>query len=197
MKQNIKAAWIILLLFSFFAAGCAEATAKIKSIQQVDLIALKQFTASHVKDDFAMSELMRNLAGGETVQKIDVSNSSLKVWYGKNKRDLSEKEIHDFWFGDSKTLEKIFLYNAIYMALLVPDAEEIQLNAGGRHFEVPRSAMDELFKKELTGYKNTAQLSNKDSMESLLNSNQKKIQDLIFSDSFRKQFYQEHPISNK
>ncbi|MFY4774585.1 DUF4825 domain-containing protein [Metabacillus sp. RGM 3146] len=195
MKYKMKAAWMMLLVLAVFTAGCAEATAKIKSIQQVDLIALKQFTGSKVGDNSTMSELLRNLAGGETVQKIDLSDSSLKVWYGKNKRDLSEKEINQFWFGDKTAIEKIFLYNAIYLALLVPNAKKIELNVGGKHFETPRDDLEQLFKEKLTGYKDHDQLSNKDSMETLLNSNQKKIQDLIFSDAFRKEFFSKHPIT--
>ena len=69
------------------------------------------------------------MPGGETFKEIDLHNKTPKIMYGTKEGSLSEDEILKYWFDGKDTLEKNFLYNAIYLTILIP-------NAGGYSFKI-------------------------------------------------------------
>jgi hypothetical protein len=125
---------MLFLSLMVFLTGCASNNEKsnITSIEDVNVDTLKENSGTYVGDNSKVSAILQELPGGETIQEIDLSGEMVKVTYGNKEGSLSQSEVDEFWFDGNHADRKNFYYNAIYLTLLVPNAQEY-------HFQVDES----------------------------------------------------------
>ncbi|WP_187443196.1 DUF4825 domain-containing protein [Rossellomorea aquimaris] len=125
---------MLFLSLMVFLTGCASNNEKsnITSIEDVNVDMLKENSGTYVGDNSKVSAILQELPGGETIQEIDLSGEMVKVIYGNKEGSLPESDVDEFWFDGNHADRKNFYYNAIYLTLLVPNAQEY-------HFQVDES----------------------------------------------------------
>ncbi len=86
-----------------------------------------------------MVAIVNRLPGGETFQSVSLENESIKVNYGtKGNGTLTEDMVETYWFDGKDTMEKNFLFNVIYLAILVPNAKGYELQVENKNFTIKR-----------------------------------------------------------
>ncbi|MGM0751917.1 MAG: DUF4825 domain-containing protein [Bacillota bacterium] len=125
---------MLFLSLMMFLTGCASNSEKsnITSIEDVNVDTLKENSGTYVGDNSKVSAILQELPGGETIQEIDLSGEMVKVTYGNKEGSLPQNDVDEFWFDGNHADKKNFYYNAIYLTLLVPNAQEY-------HFQVDES----------------------------------------------------------
>jgi hypothetical protein len=121
--KYFKVFFCLILLLLVGITGCSQKE-EVTSINTVDVKKLKERSGTYVGNNSNVVAIVRDLPGGETFKEIDLHNKTLKITYGTKAGSLSEDETLKYWFDGKNTLEKNFLYNAIYLAILVPNAQD-------------------------------------------------------------------------
>ena len=84
-----------------------------------------------------MVAIVNRLPGGETFQSVSLENESIKVNYGaKGNGTLTEDKVETYWFDGKDTMEKNFLFNVIYLAILVPNAKSYEFQVENKNFTI-------------------------------------------------------------
>jgi len=191
-----KALFCLILLICVGVAGCSQKE-QMTSISSVDTKEVKKYSGTYVGDNSNVIAIVQALPGGDTFKEINLENKTVKVTYGDVGGDLSKDEILKYWFDGQDTLKKNFFYNAIYLTLLVPNAESYNFNVDNQSFSVSREEMEEFISKHINSLPNNNELFQKEKAQQYIDDNKEKINDTVKSKELRKQFFKDFPIIEK
>ncbi|MGM0878248.1 MAG: DUF4825 domain-containing protein [Bacillota bacterium] len=172
---------IILLTITtiLFITGCSnENEVKIKSIDDVDVESLKEYSGTYVGDNSNVITIISKLAGGETFKHIDLSGEMIKATYGFNEGSLSEDEILSYWVDGTKVDRKNFYFNAIYLTILVPNAKEYHFKVDNSMVSVSRERMVEVLSEKLSDFPNEENIWDEKIVSGFLDKNLGEIKEL-------------------
>ncbi|MBE7103830.1 DUF4825 domain-containing protein [Bacillus cereus] len=193
MNYMNKIASVMLTIFLFVTA-CSNG-GRIKEISDIEPVDFKKYTWSYVGNNSDVSAIVKNLPGGETVQSLSLKDEKITVKYGEKKNDnLTEDMIETYWFDGKDTMKKNFLFNAIYLAILVPNAKGYEFQLGTKDFTLKREEILPILYKEFNDFPKGDQIWNKGIIMNFFYGNLEKIVALVNNKAFRKQFFDEHPV---
>ncbi|MFD6508472.1 DUF4825 domain-containing protein [Bacillus sp. NPDC060175] len=193
MKYMNRIAGVMLTIFLFVTA-CSNG-GRIKEISDIGPADFKKYTWTYVGNNSDVSAIVKSLPGGETVQSISLKNEKIAVKYGEKKNDkLTEDMIETYWFDEKDTMKKNFLFNAIYLAILVPNAKGYEFQLETKNFTLKREELLPILYKEFNDFPKGDQIWNKGIIMNFFYGNLEKIVALVNNKNFRKQFFDEHPI---
>jgi hypothetical protein len=184
----------LLVLFTFVGVtGCSQKES-VTSISHVEEKHLKEYSVTYVGDNSKVMTIVQSLPGGETLKELDLDNKSLRVTYGYNDGSLSEDDILQYWFDGKKTLEKNFLYNAIYLTVLVPNAQSYSFEVDNQSFSISRKEMSTFISKNIDSLPSADELLKKKKGQDFIDRNRKKIDSMVESKESINQFFENFPI---
>ncbi|PFM63494.1 DUF4825 domain-containing protein [Bacillus cereus] len=193
MNYMNKIAGVMLTIFLFVTA-CSNG-GRIKEISDIGPADFKKYTWTYVGNNSDVSAIVNNLPGGETAQSLSLKNEKITVKYGEKKNDnLTEDMIETYWFDEKDTMKKNFLFNAIYLAILVPNAKGYEFQLETKNFTLKREELLPILYKEFNDFPKGDQIWNKGIIMNFFYGNLEKIVALVNNIDFRKQFFDEHPI---
>ncbi|MGN4422509.1 DUF4825 domain-containing protein [Bacillus cereus group sp. MYBK30-1] len=193
MNYMNKIASVMLTIFLFVTA-CSSG-GRIKEISDIGPADFKKYTWTYVGNNSDVSAIVKTLPGGETVQSISLKNEKIAVEYGEKKNDnLTEDMIETYWFDGKDTMKKNFLFNAIYLAILVPNAKGYEFQLETKNFTLKREELVPILYKEFNDFPKGDQIWNKGIIMNFFYGNLEKIVALVNNKDFRKQFFDEHPV---
>ncbi|OFD46532.1 hypothetical protein BWGOE3_28620 [Bacillus mycoides] len=193
MKYMIRMAGVMLTIFLFVTA-CSNGE-QIKEISHIEPGVFKKYTGTYVGNNSDVFAIVKNLPGGETVQSINLKNEKIAVKYGEKKSgNLTEDIIETYWFDERDTMKKNFLFNAIYLAILVPNAKGYEFQVKNQNFALKREELLSILYKEFNDLPKDDLIWNKGIVMNFFYGNQEKIEKLVNNKDFRKQFFDEHPV---
>ncbi|MBX9997633.1 DUF4825 domain-containing protein [Priestia aryabhattai] len=197
--KYFKALFCLILLICVGVVGCSqkEQTTSINSVDTVDIKEVKKHSGTYVGDNSNVIAIVQALPGGDTFKEIDLQNKTVKITYGAAGSSLSKDEILKYWFDGQDTLKKNFLYNSIYLTLLVPNAKGYNFNIDDQSFSVSREQMEKFISKHIKALPNNNELFQKEKAQKFIDNNKEKINDTVESKKLRKQFFKDFPIIEK
>ncbi len=190
--RYFKVLFGLILLLLVGIAGCSSKE-EVTSINTVDVQKLKEHSGTYVGDNSNVLAIVRALPGGETFKEIDLHNKTPKIIYGTKEGSLSEDETLKYWFDGKNTLEKNFLYNAIYLTILIPNAEGYSFKIDDQKFSVSREEMKQFISKNIQTLPDSNELFDKEKAQQFIN-NKEKINKAVKSAAIRQQFFKKVPI---
>ncbi|MEM4998812.1 DUF4825 domain-containing protein [Priestia megaterium] len=191
--KYFKVLFCLILLILVGITGCSSKE-EVTSINTVDVKDLKDHSGTYVGDNSNVVAIVRALPGGETFKEINLHNKTPKIMYGTKEDSLSEDEILKYWLGGKDTLEKNFLYNAIYLTILIPNAEGYSFKIDDQKFSVPREEMKQFISKNIQTLPDSNELFNKEKAQQFIDNNKEKINKAVKSAAIREQFFKNVPI---
>ncbi|AIE79823.1 group-specific protein [Bacillus cereus] len=134
MHRNV----VVMLTIFLFITACSSGE-RIKEISDVKPGDFKKYAGTYVGNNADVVAIFNHLPGGETFQSISLENESIKVNYGaKENGILTEDMVETYWFDGKDTMKKNFLFNAIYLVILVPNAKSYEFQVKNKKFTIKR-----------------------------------------------------------
>lgn len=159
-------------------AGCGEPAdkVKIKTIDNVNIEKLMEMTGTYVGDNNKVYSIVQHLAGGETVKELDLSGERIKVTYGYAEgSEISQEQLNEYWFNGKNVDKQNFYYNAIYLALLVPNAKGFEFTVDDSKVDVTRQQVEKELKDE---FKDFPDVNDEEAVKKFIEKNQSKLKEL-------------------
>ncbi|MBE2976964.1 DUF4825 domain-containing protein [Priestia megaterium] len=194
--KYFKVFFCLILLILVSITGCSQKE-EVTSVNNVDVKKLKDHSETYVGDNSNVVAIIDALPGGETFKEIDLHNKTPKIIYGAKKGSLSEDEMLKYWFDGKDTLEKNFLYNAIYLTILIPNAEGYSFKIDDQKFSVSREEMKQFISKNIRTLPDSNELFDKEKAQQFIDNNKEKINKAVKSAAIRQQFFKNVPIVKK
>ncbi|MDP9724198.1 DUF4825 domain-containing protein [Priestia megaterium] len=194
--KYFKVFFCLILLILVSITGCSQKE-EVTSINNVDVKKLKDHSGTYVGDNSNVVAIIGALPGGETFKEIDLHNKTPKIMYGTKEGSLSEDEILKYWFDGKDTLEKNFLYNAIYLTILIPNAGGYSFKIDDQKFSVSRQEMKQFISKNIQTLPDSNELFDKEKAQQFIDHNKEKINKTAKSAAIRQQFFKNVPIIKK
>ncbi|WP_339995524.1 DUF4825 domain-containing protein [Priestia aryabhattai] len=191
--KYFKVLFCLILLLLVGIAGCSSKE-EVTSINTVDVQKLKEHSGTYVGDNSNVLAIVRALPGGETFKEIDLHNKTPKIIYGTKEGSLSEDETLKYWFDGKNTLEKNFLYNAIYLTILVPNAQGYSFKVANQKFSVSREEMEQFISDNIKMLPDSNKLFDKEKAQQFIDDNKEKINKTVKSAAIRENFFKSAPI---
>jgi len=191
--KYFKVFFCLILLILVSITGCSQKEA-VTSVNNVDVKKLKDHSETYVGDNSNVVATIEALPGGETFKEIDLHNKTPKIMYGTKEDSLSEDEMLKYWFDGKNTLEKNFLYNAIYLTILVPNAEGYSFKIDDQKFSVSREEMKQFIPKNIQTLPDSNELFDKEKAQQFIDHNKEKINKTVKSAAIRENFFKNVPI---
>ncbi|MEQ7803683.1 DUF4825 domain-containing protein [Priestia megaterium] len=191
--KYFKVLFCLILLLLVGITGCSSKE-EVTSINTVDVQKLKEHSGTYVGDNSNVLAIVRALPGGETFKEIDLHNKTPKIIYGTKEGSLSEDETLKYWFDGKNTLEKNFLYNAIYLTILIPNAEGYSFEINDQKFSVSREEMKQFISDNIKTLPDSNELFDKEKAQQFIDDNKEKINKTVKSTAIRQQFFKKVPI---
>ncbi|MDC0702134.1 MULTISPECIES: DUF4825 domain-containing protein [Priestia] len=191
--KYFKVLFCLILLILVGITGCSSKE-EFTSINTVDVKDLKDHSGTYVGDNSNVVAIVRALPGGETFKEINLHNKTPKIMYGTKEDSLSEDEILKYWLDGRDTLEKNFLYNAIYLTILIPNSEGYSFKIDDQKFSVSRQEMKQFISKNIQTLPSSNELFDKENAQQFIDNNKEKINKAVKSATIREQFFKNVPI---
>lgn len=191
--KYFKVLFCLILLILVGITGCSSKE-EVTSINTVDVKDLKDHSGTYVGDNSNVVAIVRALPGGETFKEINLHNKTPKIMYGTKEDSLSEDEILKYWLDGKDTLEKNFLYNAIYLTTLIPNAEGYSFKIDDQKFSVSRQEMKQFISKNIQTLPSSNELFDRENAQQFIDNNKEKINKAVKSATIREQFFKNVPI---
>ncbi|MGG2089183.1 DUF4825 domain-containing protein [Priestia aryabhattai] len=188
-----KVFFCLISLLLVGITGCSQKE-EVTSINTVDVQKLKEHSGTYIGDNSNVLAIVRALPGGETFKEIDLHNKTPKIIYGTKEGSLSEDETLKYWFDGKNTLEKNFLYNAIYLTILVPNAQGYSFRVDNQKFSVSREEMEQFISDNIKTLPDSNKLFDKEKTQQFIDDNKEKINKTVKSVAIREQFFKNVPI---
>lgn len=193
MKYMNRIAGVMLIILLVVTA-CSSG-GRIKEISDIEPGAFKKYAGTYVGNNSDVVAIVYHLPGGETFQSISLENESIKVNYGaRGNGALTEDMVETYWFDGKDTMKKNFLFNTIYLAVLVPNAKGYEFQIENQSFALKREELLPILYKEFNDLPKDDLIWNKGIVMNFFYGNQEKIEKLVNNKDFRKQFFNEHPV---
>ncbi|PFB52352.1 DUF4825 domain-containing protein [Bacillus thuringiensis] len=191
MHHNI----IVMLTIFLFITACSNGE-RIKAIYDVRSDDFKKYTGTYVGNNSDVVAIINHLPGGGTVQSISLENENIKVNYGaKGSGALTEEMIETYWFDEKDTMKKNFLFNIIYLVVLVPNANSYEFQVENIKFMMKREEILSILHGKFDDFPKEDDIWDKKKVVKFLNDNNEKIKMLVENKDFRKSLFAKYPVS--
>ncbi|MFK2794692.1 DUF4825 domain-containing protein [Bacillus cereus] len=191
MHHNI----IVMLTIFLFITACSNGE-RIKDIYDVRSDDFKKYTGTYVGNNSDVVAIINHLPGGGTVQSISLENENIKVNYGaKESGALTEEMIETYWFDEKDTMKKNFLFNIIYLVVLVPNANSYEFQVENIKFMMKREEILSILHGKFDDFPKEDDIWDKKKVVKFLNDNNEKIKMLVEDKDFRKSLFAKYPVS--
>ncbi|HDR7516316.1 DUF4825 domain-containing protein [Bacillus mobilis] len=190
MHRNV----VVMLTIFLFITACSSGE-RIKEISDVKPGDFKKYAGTYVGNNSDVVAIVNHLPGGETFQSISLENESIKVNYGaKENGTLTEDMVETYWFDGKDTMEKNFLFNVIYLAILVPNAKSYEFQVENKNFTIKREEILSILYEKFDNFPKENDIWDKKKVVKFLNDNNEKITMLINEKEFRKSLFVKYPV---
>lgn len=163
----------------------------IENVEESDLADL---SATYVGDNSNVLAIIQNLPGAETLKGLNLQGEKIQITYGASQESLPQSEVLAYWFDDNEAMEKNFMYNAVYLTLLVPNSTSSAFRLYDFSFKVEREEMVEILSQEFEDFPADDAEWDKGTMEDFIVNNHAAIEEWVKSSGVRKTFFVKHPI---
>ncbi|HHK5535957.1 TPA: DUF4825 domain-containing protein [Bacillus mobilis] len=185
---------IVMLTIFLFIAACSNGE-RIKEISDVEPSDFKKYAGTYVGNNSVVVAIVNHLPGGDTFQSISLENENIKVNYGaKGNGTLTEDMVETYWFDGKDTMEKNFLFNVIYLAILVPNAKSYEFHVENKNFVIKREEVLSILYEKFDDFPKENDIWDKKRVVKFLNDNNEKITMLINDKEFRKSLFVKYPV---
>lgn len=186
----------ILFIGILLVAACsAVAHSEIKKIEDTDLDKLTKLAGTPVGDNSKVLEIVQTLPGAETMKQLDLRGEAVKVSYGAKEGSLPQGDIFAFWFDENDAMEKNFFYNAVYLALLVPNSNEYTFIIEDFSFRIEREEMISTLADRFPAFPAGEALEEEQAIADFIRSHEAEIEEWTSADVSRNKFFLAHPIA--
>ncbi|PFS59329.1 DUF4825 domain-containing protein [Bacillus cereus] len=190
MHRNV----VVMLTIFLFITACSSGE-RIKEISDVEPGVFKKYAGTYVGNNSDVVAIVNHLPGGETFQSISLENESIKVNYGaKGNGPLTEDIVETYWFDSKDTMKKNFLFNVIYLAILVPNAKSYEFHVENKNFAIKREEVLSFLYEKFDDFPKENNIWDKKKVVKFLNDNNEKITMLINDKEFRKSLFVKYPV---
>lgn len=190
MHRNV----VVMLTIFLFVTACSRGE-RIKEISDMEPSDFKKYAGTYVGNNSDVVAIVNHLPGGETFQSISLENESMKVYYGaKENGPLTEDMVETYWFDGKDTMKKNFLFNVIYLAILVPNAKGYEFQLENKNFTIKREEILSVLYEKFDDFPKEDDLWDKKKVVKFLNDNNKKINRFVNDKDFRKSLFVKYSI---
>ncbi|WP_377865348.1 DUF4825 domain-containing protein [Bacillus sp. R86525] len=190
MHRNV----VVMLTIFLFITACSSGE-RIKEISDVEPDDFKKYAGTYVGNNSDVVAIVNHLPGGETFQSISLENESIKVNYGaKGNGALTEDMVATYWLDSKDTMKKNFLFNVIYLAILVPNAKSYEFQVENNNFTIKREEILSILYGKFDDFPKENDIWDKKKVVKFLNDNNEKIRLLINDKDFRKSLFAKYPV---
>ncbi|PEJ03415.1 DUF4825 domain-containing protein [Bacillus wiedmannii] len=190
MHRNVVVMLTIFLLITACSSG-----ERIKEISDIEPGAFKKYAGTYVGNNSDVIAIVNHLPGGETFQSISLENESIKVNYGaRGNGALTEDMVETYWFDGKDTMKKNFLFNVIYLAILVPNAKGYEFQVENKKFTIKREEILSILYEKFNDFPKEDDIWDKRKGVTFLNDNNEKITMLMNDKDFRKSLFAKYPV---
>ncbi|MBL3757774.1 DUF4825 domain-containing protein [Bacillus sp. FSL W8-0519] len=186
---------VVVMLTIFLCITACSSGERIKEISDVEPGDFKQYAGTYVGNNSDVVAIVNRLPGGETFQSVSLENESIKVNYGtKGNGTLTEDMVETYWFDGKDTMEKNFLFNVIYLAILVPNAKGYELQVENKNFTIKREEILSILYEKFDNFPKENDLWDKKKVVKFLNENNEEITMLMNDKEFRNALFVKYPV---
>ncbi len=155
----------------------------------------KKYAGTYVGNNSDVVAIVNHLPGGDTFQSISLENESIKVYYGaKENGTLTEDMVETYWFDGKDTMEKNFLFNVIYLAILVPNAKSYEFQVENKNFTIKREEILSILYEKFDNFPKENDIWDKKEVVKFLNENNEEITMLMNDKEFRNALFVKYPV---
>jgi len=188
MHRNV----VVMLTIFLFITACSSGE-RIKEISDVEPSDFKKYAWTYVCNNSDVVAIVNHLTGGDTFQSISLENESIKVNYGAN-GTLTEDMVETYWFDGKDTMEKNFLFNITYLAVLVPNAKGYEFQVENKKFMIKREEILSILYEKFDDFPKENDIWDKKKVVKFLNENNEEITMLMNDKEFRKALFVKYPV---
>ncbi|PGZ52867.1 hypothetical protein A6E27_09450 [Bacillus cereus] len=186
---------VVVMLTIFLCITACSKGERIKEISDVEPGDFNKYAGTYVGNNSDVVAIVNHLPGGETFQSVSLENESIKVNYGaKGNGPLTEDMVETYWFDGKDTIKKNFLFNAIYLAILVPNAKAFDFQVENKKFTIKREEILPILYENFNDFPKEDNIWDKKKVVKFLNDNNEKINRLVNDKDFRKSLFVKHPV---
>ncbi|HHK5551097.1 DUF4825 domain-containing protein [Bacillus anthracis] len=190
MHRNV----VVMLTIFLFITACSSGE-RIKEISDVKPGDFKKYAGTYVGNNSDVVAIVNHLPGGDTFQSISLENESIKVYYGaKGNGTLTEDMVETYWFDGKDTMEKNFLFNVIYLAILVPNAKSYEFQVENKNFTIIREEILSILYEKFDNFPKENDIWDKKKVVKFLNENNEEITMFMNDKEFRKSLFTKYPV---
>lgn len=190
MHRNV----LVMLTIFLFITACSSGE-RIKEISDVEPASFNKYAGTYVGNNSDVVAIVNHLPGGETFQSISLENESIKVNYGaKGNGPLTEDMVETYWFDGKDTMKKNFLFNSIYLVILVPNAKGYEFQVENKKFTIKREELLSILYENFNDFPKKDDIWDKKKVVKFLNDNNEKITMLVNDIDFRKSLFVKYPV---
>lgn len=190
MHRNV----VVMLTIFLFITACSSGE-RIKEISDVKPGDFKKYAGTYVGNNADVVAIVNHLSGGETFQSISLENESIKVNYGaKGNGTLTEEMVETYWLDSKDTMKKNFLFNAIYLAILVPNAKSYEFQVENKNFTIKREEILSILYEKFDKFPKENDIWDKKEVVKFLNENNEEIRMLMNDKEFRNALFVKYPV---
>ncbi|PFV78471.1 DUF4825 domain-containing protein [Bacillus sp. AFS059628] len=190
MHRNV----VVMLTIFLFITACSSGE-RIKEICDVKPGDFKKYAGTYVGNNSDVVAIVNHLPGGDTFQSISLENESIKVYYGaKGNGTLTEDMVETYWFDGKDTMEKNFLFNITYLAVLVPNAKGYEFQVENKKFMIKREEILSILYEKFDDFPKENDIWDKKKVVKFLNENNEEITMLMNDKEFRKALFVKYPV---
>ncbi|HDR4428624.1 TPA: DUF4825 domain-containing protein [Bacillus cereus] len=185
---------IVMLTIFLFITACSNGE-RIKEISDVEPDNFKKYAGTYVGNNSDVVAIVNHLPGGETFQSISLENESIKVNYGvKENEILTEDMVETYWFDGKDTMKKNFLFNAIYLVILVPNAKSYEFQVKNKKFTIKREEILPILYENFNDFPKEDDMWDEKKVVKFLNDNNEKMNKFVNDKDFRKPLFVKYPV---
>ncbi|AJH71743.1 hypothetical protein DJ86_2022 [Bacillus cereus ATCC 4342] len=186
---------VVVMLTIFLCITACSSGERIKEISDVKPGDFKKYAGTYVGNNSDVVAIVNHLPGGETFQSISLENESIKVNYdAKENGILTEDMVETYWFDGKDTMEKNFLFNVIYLAILVPNAKSYEFQVENKNFTIKREEILPILYENFNDFPKEDDMWDKKKVVKFLNENNEEIKMLMNDKEFRKSLFTKYPV---
>ncbi|MCH5437552.1 MULTISPECIES: DUF4825 domain-containing protein [Bacillus cereus group] len=186
---------VVVMLTIFLCITACSSGERIKEISDVEPGDFKKYAGTYVGNNSDVVAIVNRLPGGETFQSVSLENESIKVNYGtKENGTLTEDMVETYWFDGKDTMEKNFLFNVIYLAILVPNAKGYELQVENKKFTIKREEILSILYEKFDNFPKENDIWDKKKVVKFLNENNEEITMLMNDKEFRNALFVKYPV---
>lgn len=185
---------VVMLTIFLCITACSNGE-RIKEISDVEPDNFKKYAGTYVGNNSDVVAIVNHLPGGETFQSISLENESIKVNYGaKGNGTLTEEMVETYWLDSKDTMKKNFLFNAIYLAILVPNAKSYEFQVENKNFTIKREEILSILYEKFDKFPKENDIWDKKEVVKFLNENNEEIRMLMNDKEFRNALFVKYPV---